>query len=88
MSCRVKGKDKNEKIRSRGRVKMRNGVGEATGGTWPTYSRGGVAKEEERWETKTWEREKKKKEVGDEKAWKSGDAGRMERRAPGQWGEG
>lgn len=66
---------------------MRNGVGEATGGTWPTYSRGGVAKEEERWETKTWEREKKE-EVGDEKAWKSGDAGRMERRAPGQWGEG
>ena len=49
-SCRVKGKDKNEKgnrervkmrKRSRGRVKMRNGVGEATGGTWPTYSRGG-----------------------------------------------
>lgn len=29
---------KNEKGR-RGRVKMRNGVGEATGGTWPTYCR-------------------------------------------------
>lgn len=35
---------------------MRNGVGEATGGTWPTYSSGG---EEERWKIKEWEGKRK-----------------------------
>lgn len=102
MSYRVRGKDKNEKEnrervqnekRSRGRVKMRNGVGEATGGTWPTYSRGGRGrsrrrcgrlrsgreKEEER------EREREKEGGGGEREKQKGegDAAGTERRALG-----
>lgn len=47
---------------------MRNGVGEATGGTWPTYCMeggGGWVEEEQRWRIKEWERkiDKKVKEV-------------------------
>lgn len=58
--CCIKGTYKYEQGKnetgSRGRVKMRNGVGEATGGTWPTYSSGG---EEERWKIKEWEGKRK-----------------------------
>lgn len=45
---------------------MRNGVGEATWGTWPTYSRGGGGggeTEEERWKIKEWEGKKEKENL-------------------------
>ena len=52
---------------------MRNGVGEATGGTWPTYSRGGGVGGGRGGGLRSGrEKEKAMKEVegGDEEAWR------------------
>lgn len=90
MSYRVRGKDKNEKEnrervqnekRSRGRVKMRNGVGEATGGTWPTYSRGGAGEEqEEMWKIKEWEGKRRGEGAGERKGGRRRRTGEAKRR--------
>lgn len=73
-SCCIKGTFKYElgknETGSRGRVKMRNGVGEATGGTWPTYSSGGGRRRGGRLRSG---REKEKEKVEEEEREGGGD---------------